>query len=220
MKKVFAICMFTLVGISLFASQFTIIAKGRDGMTPAKGTIELNTLDEIYTSVKINISEIVYKEFSGGCSKILVDEYTVKYTFDKGYSILVSQDANLQDIYYFEVPNFFEGQSGTIVYKTQYPSKQGGSFGNPVISGNTRNNVNVPSRAIKYFPKPSSNFGQEGIVVVNVVVDKNGHVTSAKVGAGTTIADENTISLALNAAKSAIFTPGDSSQTGTIKYKF
>lgn len=119
MKRILVMCLLALVGISAFASAFTIIAKGKDGATPAKGTIYLSTPTDTHTTVKLYISEIVHKEFSDFCHTMIVDEYTVRYAFNNGDTITVSQDVDQSDIFYFELPNFFEGQSGTIVYKVQ-----------------------------------------------------------------------------------------------------
>jgi TonB family protein len=70
------------------------------------------------------------------------------------------------------------------------------------------------------MPKPSSNFAQSGVVVVNIMVDAAGNVTNATVGDGTTISDRATQQLALQAARQAKFTEGDTPQIGKITYTF
>lgn len=75
-------------------------------------------------------------------------------------------------------------------------------------------------RNVKRLPKPSSDFNQTGRVVVNIMVDKVGNVTNASIGDGTTISDRHTQQLALNAARQAKFTEGDTPQRGTIIYNF
>jgi TonB family protein len=56
--------------------------------------------------------------------------------------------------------------------------------------------------------------------VVNILVDAAGNVTSASVGDGSTISDRSTQQLALQAARQAKFTKGDTPQRGTIIYTF
>ena len=75
-------------------------------------------------------------------------------------------------------------------------------------------------RDVKRMPKPSSNFAQSGVVVVNIMVDAAGNVTNATVGDGTTISDRATQQLALQAARQAKFTEGDTPQIGKITYTF
>jgi hypothetical protein len=52
------------------------------------------------------------------------------------------------------------------------------------------------------------------------MVDKQGIVTTAIIGDGTTISDRATQQLALQAAKQAKFTEGNTTQRGTIIYTF
>lgn len=66
---------------------------------------------------------------------------------------------------------------------------------------------------------------QPGKIVVEIWVDKNGIVISAKaIDKGSTISDRKTRDLAVAAAKNSIFTPADVTQTGnqrgTITYNF
>ena len=98
-----------------------------------------------------------------------------------------------------------------------------GTKGNPVGKGMGVTNGNQWSlygRDVKRMPKPSSNFAQAGIVVVNIMVDAAGNVTNATVGDGTTISDRGTQQLALQAARQAKFTEGDTPQIGKITYTF
>jgi len=111
-----------------------------------------------------------------------------------------------------------EGGNGTA------ESASSGTKGNPLGHGNSGGNEwSLNGRRLKgSLPRPSQNFSQEGIVVVNIIVDANGKVVSAKVGAGTTISDETTRQLAVRAAKKAEFDMVDrpNQQFGTITYKF
>ena len=95
--------------------------------------------------------------------------------------------------------------------------------GNPVGKGMGVTNGTqwtLYGRNVKSLPKPSSNFAQAGIVVVNIQVDAAGNVTNASVGDGTTISDRSTQQLALQAARQAKFTQGDTPQIGKITYTF
>ena len=97
------------------------------------------------------------------------------------------------------------------------------SKGNPVgknfgvVDGNM---WSLEGRTVKSMPKPSSDFSQEGKVVVSIRVDKAGNVVVASVAGGTTIGDAHTRQLALDAAKQAKFSEGDKEQIGSITYNF
>ena len=95
--------------------------------------------------------------------------------------------------------------------------------GNPVgkgMGGTNGTQWTLYGRNVKSLPKPSSNFAQAGIVVVNIQVDAAGNVTNASLGDGTTISDRSTQQLALQAARQAKFTQGDTPQMGKITYTF
>ena len=95
--------------------------------------------------------------------------------------------------------------------------------GNPVGKGMGVTNGNrwsLYGRDVKRMPKPSSDFAQEGVVVVSIQVDVAGNVTNATVTDGTTISDRGTQQLALQAARQAKFTEGDTPQMGKITYTF
>lgn len=102
-------------------------------------------------------------------------------------------------------------------------SNSAGTKGNPVGKGMGVSNGTqwtLYGRDVKSLPKPSSNFAQAGVVVVNIMVDAVGNVTNATVGDGTTISDRATQQLALQAARQAKFTKGDTPQMGKITYTF
>ena len=95
--------------------------------------------------------------------------------------------------------------------------------GNPVGKGMGVSNGTqwtLYGRNVKRLPKPSSDFAQAGVVVVTIQVDAAGNVTSATVADGTTISDRSTQQLALQAARQAKFTEGDTPQMGKITYTF
>lgn len=68
--------------------------------------------------------------------------------------------------------------------------------------------------------KPSKDFIQDGVVIVQIWVDQSGNVTNAVPLGGTTISDLRTQQLALNAARQAKFTEGKTPQIGIITYEF
>ena len=97
------------------------------------------------------------------------------------------------------------------------------SKGNPVGKnfGQVDGNMwSLQGRSVKTMPKPSTDFREEGRVVVSIRVDKAGNVINASQAGGTTISDKYTIQLALDAARRAKFTEGDKEQIGSITYNF
>ena len=95
--------------------------------------------------------------------------------------------------------------------------------GNPVGKGMGITNGtqwSLYGRNVKRLPKPSEDFAQAGLVVVQIMVDAAGNVTNATVTEGTTISDRATQQLALQAARQAKFTEGDTPQIGKITYTF
>lgn len=102
-----------------------------------------------------------------------------------------------------------------------------GVKGNPVGKGFGESNGNTwkveGGRELKgKLPKPSSDFKESGVVVVDIMVDIAGNVVSAKakIGGGSTITDSHTRSLAEKAAMQAKFTEGSKPEMGTITYIF
>ena len=75
-----------------------------------------------------------------------------------------------------------------------------------------------------FLPKPKYLVQEEGIVVVNILVNIDGTVDSAWADPQkTTTTNKNLVQAAINAAKESVFNPkGDApiKQEGTITYKF
>ncbi len=92
--------------------------------------------------------------------------------------------------------------------------------GNPlgVIGGNGVN-VSVSGRSPMYIPAPAYLSNDEGTVTVHVVVDRDGNVSNAYIGASTTTS-ETLRNAALLAAKKSKFSKGDHDAIGTIVYHF
>lgn len=92
---------------------------------------------------------------------------------------------------------------------------QGGSGGGPSYS--------LGNRSAKHLPSPDTNFSEEGKVVVDIWVDRDGHVRKTEIGKGTNITNATMREMARNAAMSAVFTPDSNAaelQKGTITYNF
>lgn len=102
---------------------------------------------------------------------------------------------------------------------------QGGSQkGNPVPGHGTigGSSWTLAGRGVKTLPKPSTDFTQEGKVIVAIWVDADGNVIDAQVQGGT-VSDKTTQELARKAALQAKFTPaedGTAKAKGTITYTF
>lgn len=245
MKKIVFFSLFVMSSLLVSAKTYTILGKGSNGETPAKGSISFNK-DDTFSVVKVFVSDLVQKTFTL-CNVHIIDDFTLKYEVynDKSRSVIVRQDSSNPNVYYFEVPNFYEGQSGTILYKTtsdnaEYSSTSpiekatamGSLFGSSSTPANQSNPISMSNaqggsswtlsgRTVISMPQPSYDFNQEGTVVVRVQVNAAGKVVDAKVDTGTTINDPHTIQLAIEAAYKATFSRSDaSSQIGTITYRF
>jgi len=92
--------------------------------------------------------------------------------------------------------------------------------GNPlgVIGGNGVN-VSVSGRSPMYIPSPAYQSNDEGTVTVHVVVNRDGNVSNAYIGASTTTS-ETLRDAALQAARKSKFSKGDHDAIGTIVYHF
>lgn len=92
---------------------------------------------------------------------------------------------------------------------------QGGSGGGTSYS--------LGGRGAKHLPSPDKNFSEEGRVVVDIYVDRDGNVRKAEIGKGTTTTDHVMREMAKNAALAAKFSPDTNAaelQKGTITYNF
>ena len=125
------------------------------------------------------------------------------------------------------------------VKTTESPSSEGntetpGDQGNP-NGGKDINNYtglggsgdgpsyDLGGRNAKSLPRPSSDFNEEGTIVVDIWVDRDGHVQNAQIGKGTNIANAKMRETAKQAALRSVFAPDRNAaelQKGTITYKF
>jgi hypothetical protein len=82
----------------------------------------------------------------------------------------------------------------------------------------------IKDRTAKFIPKPAYNSKDEGIVVVDIWVDKQGNVTKAVAGGrGTTTTNQNLWKISMAAAKRAKFSVKSNApeeQKGSISYNF
>lgn len=96
--------------------------------------------------------------------------------------------------------------------------------GNVTGTANTgQNTYSLAGRSlIGKLPLPAKDYNSEGIVVINISVDKEGKVVNASVGRGTNTGDDHLLQSAKAAALKAQFSPTDKPtlQMGTITYIF
>lgn len=133
--------------------------------------------------------------------------------------------------------NAFSGNSGAADNSssssgqgvTYQPGNQGTSTGTPGantygLGGGDGITFNLSGRSALSLPKPSYPGQEDGIVVVQVTVDKSGVVTKAEPGVkGSTSLDAGLLNAAKRAALSARFNENKNApayQTGTITYRF
>ncbi len=114
--------------------------------------------------------------------------------------------------------NAFGGNGkGTSDSKSTEKYGPGGGIGNGV-------SYSLDGRSAQSLPKPSYPGNEEGVVVVQVTVNKSGVVTKAEAGVrGSNTADPELIAAARKAALQARFNVDDNApafQTGTITYRF
>ena len=91
----------------------------------------------------------------------------------------------------------------------------GGSGGGPAYD--------LGGRGAKSIPSPSREFEEEGKVVVDIWVDKEGRVQRAEIGKGTTVTNSSMRESARQAALKSIFVQDEDAselQRGTITYTF
>lgn len=109
------------------------------------------------------------------------------------------------------------GNQGSPDGDVDSPSRIGGPAGGGV-------DYSLEGRGKVYLPEPSLNYQRQGVVVVEILVDTNGNVVSAREGVkGSTTADITLLRLAKEAALKSKFTAKADApvhQKGTITYHF
>jgi len=111
------------------------------------------------------------------------------------------------------------GNQGRETGSTASPARTGGDTGSPEgIS------YSLDGRNPTELPLPDYNQQIQGVVVVEVTVDRNGKVTSARAGVpGSTVQNINLLTAAQRAAEKARFdvkSDAPAFQKGTITYRF
>jgi len=114
----------------------------------------------------------------------------------------------------------------------QAPSNQGGNPATTTpVSGSNKPSgrvsitakVKIEDRYAENTVSPQVTNGPEGIVVVNITIDPLGNVTSARIGSGTTIEDEEVLDKCKEAALKSDFNmnvSAGSKHPGKITYTF
>jgi TonB family protein len=111
------------------------------------------------------------------------------------------------------------------IFGTNYGKGGGNGQGNHVqgnplgVIGGNGINVSVSGRSSMYIPSPAYQSNDEGSITVHVVVDRDGNVSNAYIGASTTTS-ETLRSAALEAARKSKFSKGTNDAIGTIVYHF
>ncbi len=125
--------------------------------------------------------------------------------------------------------------TGTTQTGSQGIGQNGGNQGSPDGSTESDNylgqglgtegvSVNLEGRGGISLPLPSKNYQKQGVIVVEILVDRSGNVVSAREGVrGSTTTDVTLLKLAREAALRSRFTSKDDApvhQKGTITYTF
>lgn len=82
---------------------------------------------------------------------------------------------------------------------------------------------NLGGRGAKTLQRPGNDFDDEGTIVVDIWVDREGNVTQAEIGKGTEISNNKMRQMALEAARRSKFNSDHDApelQKGTISYTF
>lgn len=88
---------------------------------------------------------------------------------------------------------------------------------------NNGTSYDLGGRGAKSISSPNKDFKEEGVIVVDIYVDRDGRVQRAEIGKGTDITDTTLRESAILAAKNSIFNKDNNAadlQKGTITYRF
>jgi len=113
---------------------------------------------------------------------------------------------------------------GTGTGKGNQGSPYGNSDQGPYIGVGHYGDFSLTGRKLgpEGLPRPIYSVQEEGVIVVDITVDKDGNVILAKIGKGTTIDNATLRQSALEAAKKAKFNTisGNENQSGKITYRY
>lgn len=162
--------------------------------------------------IEVSKTEIRYKELDNidGPTFVLGVEDIVSIIYANGKVVLYNQHAP-------EEANTLETSIRDSINSTKIEQKK------PLDNSGYVGGISwsIAGREILSLPKPATDFGQEGKVVVQINVNAAGHVVSAMCTNGTTVSDLRTRQLALDAAYKAKFSVSKNKiQVGTITYTF
>ena len=180
----------------------------------------------------VNIKEEDYSLLQGPCNELareMLGEIS-KTRYEKGQQLEQDNQNRLADNNHDAAEEARKqaeidkaNQMGALFGLTQ-SSENSVAKGNPLGHCNScGNSWSLNGRSIVgALPAPGNDFKQEGKVVVNITVDKEGKVISAVVGPGSTVSDYVTQQLAIKAALKAKFNVVDrpDKEMGTITYHF
>lgn len=200
MKKLFFL--FATLAITISATAQDIIVTKESKKVEAKIT-------------EVSKSEIRYKKFDyqDGPTFILSTDDIVTIIYANGEVVLYNNGEEQKEKETVAKANAMGSLFGNTGSET-------GHTGQPIGRGQGGNAWSLAGRAVVKLPNPSTNFNQEGKVVVQIRVNAAGDVVEAKCVEGTSVTDRQTQQLALDAAKKAKFSKGDHEQIGTITYNF
>lgn len=162
---------------------------------------------------EVSKSEIKYKkiDYQNGPIFILSTDDIVTIIYANGEVVLYNEEEKKADDDKTKAATM-----GSLFGNT---GSEAGHPGQPIGRGQDGNAWSLAGRSVVKLPNPSTNFNQEGKVVVQIRVNAAGDVIGATVTGGD-VNDVYTQQLALDAAKKAKFTEGDHDQIGTIIYNF
>lgn len=180
--------------------------------------------------IEVSKTEIRYKELDNinGPTFIIGVEDINSIIYANGKVILYNTPQS-------ESTSTNEGNVGVVEGETMKTTTLNGLFGNNNQTeekhgadqleinrnSNNGNSWSLSGRKLISLPKPATDFNQEGKVVVEINVNAAGYVVSAMCTNGTTISDQYTRQLALDAARKARFSASKNKmQVGTITYTF
>lgn len=174
--------------------------------------------------LEVSTSEVHYKELDNldGPIFILRTDEINSIIYANGKVVLYNEPSREQnEAEAIARANAFDSMFGSSGNVTGAGTEGRGQRGNPVGHGSLYGNSwSLQGRGIRgTLAMPSNNFRQEGKVVVQIRVDAAGNVGNATIVGGD-VTDRQTQQLALEAAKKAKFTEGETEQIGTITYVF
>lgn len=199
MKKLFFL--FATVAITISATAQDIIVTKDSKKIEAKVT-------------EVSKSDIKYKKFDyqDGPTFILSTDDIVTIIYANGEVVLYNEEEKKADE--------AKAKAATMGSLFGNTGSEAGHPGQSIGRGHDGNAWSLTGRSVVKLPNPSTNFNQEGKVVVQIRVNAAGDVVEAKCVEGTSVTDRQTQQLALEAARKAKFTEGDHDQIGTITYNF